>query len=99
MAIGTYVLPGCSLGMSTPKDIEKRERKIDEALKETFPARRAIRLPFLSAIRLRNGTMAPPRMSTARRTARRQEARGPHASVERHRDEAVSGGPEQDSNL
>ena len=38
VAIGTYVLPGCSLGMSTPKDIEKRERKIDEALKETFPA-------------------------------------------------------------
>ena len=24
--------------MSTPKDVEKRERKIDEALKETFPA-------------------------------------------------------------
>jgi hypothetical protein len=24
--------------MSTQKDVEKRERKIDEALKETFPA-------------------------------------------------------------
>ena len=24
--------------MSIPKDVEKRERKIDEALKETFPA-------------------------------------------------------------
>ena len=29
---------GGSLGMSTPKDVERRERKIDEALKETFPA-------------------------------------------------------------
>ena len=36
--VGTYAVVGGSLEMSTPKDIERRERKIDEALKETFPA-------------------------------------------------------------
>ena len=36
--VGTYAVVGGSLGMSTPKDVERRERKIDEALKETFPA-------------------------------------------------------------
>ena len=35
---GTYAAVDCSLWMSIPKDVEKRDRKIDEALKETFPA-------------------------------------------------------------